>query len=32
MALVGVSVELLQYVRAFRELEGNEMLIVPGRG
>jgi polysaccharide pyruvyl transferase WcaK-like protein len=32
MAFVGVSEELRQYVRAFRTLEGTEMLIVPGTG
>lgn len=32
MAFVGASLELLQYVRAFKALKGSEMLIVPGTG
>jgi polysaccharide pyruvyl transferase WcaK-like protein len=32
MAFVGVGAELLQYGRAFRKLEGTDMLIVPGTG
>jgi polysaccharide pyruvyl transferase WcaK-like protein len=32
MAFVGVGAELAQYARAFRELKGTDMLIVPGTG
>lgn len=32
MALVGLGGELRQYARAFRELKGTDMLIVPGTG
>jgi polysaccharide pyruvyl transferase WcaK-like protein len=32
MAFAGLGAELLQYVRAFRELKGTDMLIVPGTG
>ena len=32
MAFVGVGAELAQYVRAFRALRRNDMLIVPGTG
>jgi len=32
MAFAAVGAELLQYARAFRELEGTDMLIVPGTG
>jgi len=32
MAFVGVGAELRQYVRAFRTLEGTDILIVPGTG
>ena len=32
MAFVGVGAELRQYARAFRELKGTDMLIVPGTG
>jgi polysaccharide pyruvyl transferase WcaK-like protein len=32
MAFVGVGAELRQYTRAFRRLEGTDMLIVPGTG
>jgi chemotaxis protein methyltransferase CheR len=31
-AFVGVGAELMQYARAFRELKGTDMLIVPGTG
>ena len=32
LAFVGVGAELRQYVRAFRELKGTDMVIVPGTG
>lgn len=32
LALVGIGAELWQYVRAFRELKGTDVLIVPGTG
>jgi polysaccharide pyruvyl transferase WcaK-like protein len=32
MALVGLSQEVWQYVRAFRALQGTDMLIIPGTG
>ena len=32
MAFAAVGAELLQYARAFRELEGTDVLIVPGTG
>jgi polysaccharide pyruvyl transferase WcaK-like protein len=32
MAVVGVGAELGQYARAFRQLKGTDMLIVPGTG
>jgi polysaccharide pyruvyl transferase WcaK-like protein len=32
MAMLGVGAELHQFARAFRELEGTDMLIVPGTG
>jgi polysaccharide pyruvyl transferase WcaK-like protein len=31
-AFIGVAAELLQYIRAFRELKGTDMVIVPGTG
>ena len=32
LALLGVGAELRQYVRAFRELKGTDVLIIPGTG